>query len=372
MSDDVMIFGGFPTEGFVELARTQKGRLFKKQILHMNSEFVHPNMPGTKIKVTPELAKQLVSNFKAGYADIVQVPIVDASNKHTEDPLKNIGEVVDIEYDDSGVYAIIDARKEEYANELGRTLIGASALMHMDYPDTVSGNKVGPTLLHVAVTNRPYLTNLSDYEEIIAASADSLGDEPVVMSPADKQEDKMPELDELLEMLKNDHGIDVVALREAAERDHTQELVTAMSGVLQEAGVIGLSKSDDGKSDDGDKELSIKDVADAVIELAQEKVELTASVATLVEQAKAAQLREATREVEELIRVGRVLPKQKDAMIKLSMEDHDTFVALVPDDSIVSLAADGVTVHDEPASERFTAETARLAEIANSMTGKKK
>jgi hypothetical protein len=348
-------------DGFVELARTTRGRLFRKQILHMDSSFTHPSAKNKKITVDEAMAKSLVENFKAGHCDIVQVPIVDGKNQHTEDPLRNIGEVVDINYDKKGIYAVIDARNEEHADKLGKTLIGASALMHLDYEDTKTGKKVGPTLLHVAVTNRPYITNLDNYEQIVAASADSLGvDEPEVMSPADEAEDTPMDLAELTAKLKEEHGIDLDALQAQATAPNTDELVAAMSNVLKEAGVIAAP--------DETEEISVQDVAKAVIELSQERIEQAEQIVALTAANAEAKQEKAEAEVDRLVTEGRILPKQRDVMVKLSMTDRETFDTLVPETPIVSLSADGVTHHEAPGNEAFEkleAEAQRYADLAN-------
>lgn len=344
--------------GFVALARTKKGRLFKKQILPMDGSFTHPANPSKKIHVDAAFAETLRQNFKAGLCDIVQVPIVNDANQHVEDPTRNIGEVVDVTYDDKGVYAVIDARKN--AEDLGNTLLGASALMHMNYADTRTNEKKGPTLLHVAITNRPYITNLHDFEEIVAASAasaaDTPGEKPVVMVPATDTEESM-DLDQMLAALKDEHGIDVQALQERANSG-SQELVTALSNVVTDA---------TGKQATGT--VTIKDVADAVIELAEERVALSAQVADLVAQNESLALKEAEAEVDSLVKAGRVLPKQRDTMVALSRTDRETFEALLPENPIVALSEDGVTAHDAPdMGKSMTDNIERLAALANGKT----
>ena len=372
-----------PRGGYLELARTKQGRWFRGQILHVGDSFVHPSAPGTKIKVTPEMGKSLQDNFRAGYCDIVQVPIVDDGNKHVENPERNIGEVVDIQVDNKGVYAIIDARKASAADELGKTLIGASAMMHLNYGDSRTGKKVGPTLLHVAVTNRPYITNLDGYEEIIAASADTAGDEPVFFTPAETKETSM-ELDEMLEALKAEHGIDVEALQgevaslsaaleeapaapEADTEAVTAELLAAFSGVLNTTGIVALSADD----------LTIESVASAVVELARNNTELATTVADLKATNDELALSAAETEVDKLVSVGRVLPTQRDAMIELSMTNREMFDRLLPEKAIVSLSEDGVTVHDGRESEGAPAddEITRLSAVAATIqagSGRKK
>lgn len=369
--------------GFVELSGAGSKRLFRKQILKIGQPFVHPGDPNSTITVDKAFAETLKKNFTDGIADIVQVPIVDGQNRHTEDPTRNLGRVVDLTYDDKGVYATIDAAK--HADDLGKTLLGASALMHLDYKDTATGQKRGPTLLHVAVTNRPYITNLGDFEEIVAASTgglvghkrsgkmsqfsrldtlgqlslrnvDTAGDAPTVLVPAsatnDMSKEDTMELDEMLSALKTEHGIDVLALQQAAAGGGNAEMVTALSNVL------GVNKPED--------EISINDVAEAVIELAEEKVALSGQVETLMAANETLAIKEAETEVDALIRAGRILPKQRETMVRLSRTDRETFDSLVPDDAIVSLSAVGVDTFDTPeAGDKMRADIERLANLAN-------
>ena len=345
-------------EGFVELARTKTGRLFKKQILPEGS-FVHPGDPHSKIQVNAELANKLKANFDAGYCDIVQVPVVNDANAHVEDPDRNMGEIVDVSYEKGkGVYVTLDARDKDRADKLGKTLLGASAMLHMNYTDTKTGKKVGPTLLHVAVTNRPYLTNLEEYQEIVAASADMSGEEaPVILQPAEQQEEPTKtqvveltveesspmDLNELIQKLKDDHSIDLASLQSKAElADRNEALVAAMSQVLTTA---------TGKEEPADDKLTVEDVSKAVVELAQEKVSLASELAEVKKAQEELRLTAATAEVGELVRAGRVLPHQQEVMVRLAMSDRPTFDALVPENPIVSLTEKGVTTHDRPAEE---------------------
>src|SRR5204862_431120 len=59
------------------------------------------------------------------------------------------------------------------AEDFGKTILGASAMLDLDYADVRSGQRVGPTLLHVAATNRPHLVDLEPYTDAVAASASS-------------------------------------------------------------------------------------------------------------------------------------------------------------------------------------------------------
>lgn len=371
------VFIPSPGSEYVELAKSRTGQLFTKQILGFG-RFVHPGDKNEVIDVTPAFAQTLVDNFHNGACDIVQVPIVNEKNQHVEDPLRNLGEVVDLTVEKDGVYATIDARKPEYAKELGKTLLGASAMMHLNYDDTKTGKKVGPTLLHVAVTNRPYLTNLAPYSEIVAASADSIGDEdPVMLTSVDYLEAHEMEKtkDELIAELKDKFGVDVVALSAAIDdkppiddktTDNTSAVLAALSNVLNAAGAQ-IPRSDDGS-------ITTNDVAEAVIELAREKAATDDLVATLKAESDALKLSAAEAEVATYVRQGKILPAQKEVMLEIRLSNPAQFEKLIPDAPLVEMSARGVEVHDAPASERVETEVARYADLANaaSRSGRKR
>lgn len=345
-----------PRGEFLALARTPSGRLFKKQILSFGA-FTHPSDPTRKLTIDLSVAQRLVDNFKNGVCDIVQVPIVDDVNRHVEDPLRNAGEVVDLTIEDDGVYAVIDARKHQ--DDFGKILLGASAMMHMDYTDVRSGEKVGPTLLHVAVTNRPYITNLKDFEEIVAASADNSRDEVVFLTP--EEETEMPTFEELKATLKSEHDIDLDALQAAAENapgPSADDLVAAMSNVLKDAGVITPAP-------EGDETVTVQDVAEAVIELSREKVALSSTLDQVLAERETERAAALEAEIDGYIEEGRILPKQRAGMLKLAREDRETFDTLLPEDSIVAMSAEGIDTHTAPVSQELERDIARLTALAN-------
>jgi hypothetical protein len=394
-----------PRSDFAYLGRTQTGKLFRKQILKKGT-WAHPNIPGKTWDVDDELLDKVVTNFQAGVCDIVQAPICDEANEHTEKATENLGEVIGVEKTDDGLDIILDARK--HADDVGKTLIGASAMLAFNYTDTRTGEKVGPTLLHAAITNRPYMVGLSGFEEIIAASADLDREDVVVLrAPEDKPRDKSTgraptegrmDREEALAFLK-ENGVDisdlvtsevktfiaslteddedtheVTSLEEAddsggnaitsEEEDVTEstELEAAVMSALTKSGVVKLAAGKDS--------ISAEEVGRAVVELAAKNTDLTTTVQRLDEDNTAMKLAAATREVDDLVRDGRILPKQRDRMIKLSMTDRETFDDLLPEQSIVSLSEAGVTTHDVTIAEDTQAEIARLSAKANG-SGKK-
>lgn len=357
MTDITTAYVPAPRTEFMELARSPAGKLYRKQILKFGS-FAHPNSKNESLVIDREVGEKLVRNFQNGVCDIVQIPVVDEANKHVEDPFRNIGEVVDLSLENDGVYATMDVRKN--ADDIGKTLLGVSAMMHMDYVDTRTGEHVGPTLLHTAITNRPYITNLRSFEPLIAASADAFGEgRPVFLT----EENEMMTKEQMIAALRDEHGIDVEALVASAE-PASDELVSALSEVLRDAGVVTMSR-EEGE----DEQVTITDVAEAVIELSQEKMALAEQVAVLTAEREEAIAEAREQEIDDLVRQGRILPKQRDVMLELSVADRDRFEALLPDSPIVSLSEEGVTVHDDGAIDegKFDEDVERLVQLANDM-----
>lgn len=295
----------------VALARERKvmGRVFRKHIL-TEGTLIHPKT-GQRISIDPDFIGSLQRNFTAGVGDIVQVPLANDKNEHVEGPAANLGEVVGLEHKDKKLYALIDARQDP--EKFGKTYLGASAFLSTNYTNTATGSKAGPTLLHVAVTNRPYVTNLEDYEEVVAASADYDGDEAVILTP----EEAMPEQtrEELIAALRDSHGIDVDALQaEAARAGDTSQLTAALTQALSGGGMALAA---------GDGNLTTQDIVGAVAELAQ----LSNSQAEAI-----GELRRDKAEtvVDSYIGQGRLLPKARGKAIELVLtnpSELDAFLA---------------------------------------------
>lgn len=376
MSDELVIVPS-DGDGYVELARTKTGRLFRKHLLNLG-DLRHP-VTGKLIKVDDSFAEKLKKNFADRVCDIVQVPLANAKNEHSEDPERNIGEVVDIEVKDKKVYAVLDIRDDKHADKLGKTYLGASAMLSLDYTNTKTGEKVGPTLLHSCVTNRPYVTGLEDYEEIVAATTDRSEEAAVLLSEntlvieKPSEETEMPEkaetetvakpsLEELLTTLKTEHNIDVSALQaQATDNTKSAELSQTIVDALSKAGVVKLSNTD------GDTTLATDTVVSAVQELASSNVTLSNRVNALEELNTTHLKLSAEREVDDLITAGRVLPAQKSALITLRLSDKQTFDALIPEQPIVKLSNEvGKNVpNDQNHKVDIDAEIARLSNLVS-------
>ncbi len=366
-------------DGFVQLARTRTGTLFRKHLLTLGT-LKHPKT-GEDVVLDASFAKQLKKNFDDGVCPIVQIPLANKSNEHDESPDRNIGEVVDIEVNDGKVYGILDVRKPEYAKEMGKTLLGASAMLSMDYTDTKTGKKVGPTLLHSCVTNRPYVTDLDGYEQIVAATADKSGEQTILLTPdavvldappaieethvgddtatTTETAPTKPSLQELLDTLKTDHNIDVAGLQAKATDNATAaSLSQAVTDALTQAGIIKLTQTDD-------KTLSTEDVVSAVSELATNNVALTTRVQGL-------ERKDAENHVHGLVTGGYIKPAQENAFVELKLTNQAMFDKLVPTEPVIQLSQEaGVTPPaDKSHVADVDAEVERLAKVLAQQAGR--
>ena len=346
----------------VELARKSTGKLFRKHILNKGT-LLHPTT-GEKLNIDDDFVTKLKKNFEDKVCDIVQVPLANDKNEHTEDPDKNIGEVVGIEESDDKVYAIIDVRDEKAQPKMGKTLLGASAMMSLNYRDTRTGEYRGPTLLHTCVTNRPYVLDLEDYEEIVAASADNseeavlLTEEPAEVkeeaAPAEEkpqldgpdEETKKMTKDEMLAALKAEHSIDVEALQErAAKADAATELSNAIADALKGAQTVALSNGQ-----------GVEDVTKAVTELATEKVALSNRVEKLEKDA-------AVADVEKLVDEGRITPAQVEGLVEVKLSNPELFNKLIPAEPLIKMSNEsGMDPKDTKPEVDLNKELERLTE----------
>jgi len=358
-------------EARIELSRKSTGTLFRKHILS-KGDLIHP-ITGKKIKIDDAFVKQLKSNFDNKVCPIVQVPLANDSNQHVEDPDRNVGEVIDVEISGDKVYAVIDARKS-VDNFKNKTYIGASAMLSLDYTDTSTGKKSGPTLCHVAVTNRPYITNLEDYEEIVKASADNSEEAVLLTEPVetvvndDSGSENEPEVEEhktmtkeeLIAALKDEHSIDVVALQAEAAKpaatDSTAELSNRLVAALTDAGVVKLSADD--------TSAPVEQVVGAVVELASDNVKLTNRIDALELSNRE---KDAKAEVKAKVAEGFIDPASADAMIELYMSNTDLYNKLLPAEPKVNLSGQAVgtstDAEDSKVELDVNAEVARLSAL---------
>jgi hypothetical protein len=358
MTADLFIIpAGVGTEGYVELgSRGATGAVFRKHVLNLGP--LH--YQGKTYNLDDQWYGQLERNFNNGVS-MVQAPVANDSNKHSEDPLRNGGEVIGIERDGKKVYTVIDVRDPDVLKGLrNKTIMGASAMLSMNYEDSRNGQKVGPALLHHCFTNRPHVLDLDPYEEIVAATATSADmdfDSPIVLTP----EEAVPEptKEELLAQLKERFGVDVPALELAAS---AKSDITAITDALKNSGVLALTGGD---------QLSQSDVVGAIVELNAKNQQLSDDVAKLTR-------KDAERTVDGYIGAGRLLPKTRERAVKEILlsgpEALEDWVAPVNEPFIKMNAQEGLSGDGDGAAKHdfdIDAEVSRLGDMSNFLAGRK-
>ena len=162
------------SEPYLELGESAQGtRRFTKHILSVGETFVHP-ATGAPLTVDESWWADLKRNWDDQVCPIVQFPAANEKNQHTENPLANLGRVTDLRRQGNKIYADLEVPDPAVADKIGSTILGASAMLSLDYRDSRSGRRWGKTLLHVAATNRPHLVSLDPYEELVAACAEDM------------------------------------------------------------------------------------------------------------------------------------------------------------------------------------------------------
>lgn len=343
-------------DGFVELAAATappkaQGRVFRKQILKYG-DLRYPTAAGGKVKIDEAFADALVRNFSE-VGEIVHAPKADARNRHTDDPDRNTGEVIGVVKTDKGVDILLDARTDD-ADKLGKTLLGMSALLDLNHENRETGEKVGPTLLHTCITNRPYVTGLEGFQEVLlsAPGGADITSETVVLTD-DDQEVTMTKEEWLAQGAE--FGVDVAALTDRAE------LAVALSAKIKEtfgaSDILELSAG---------SEPTAEELIDSVSEAGERIVKLTADIDTIRETAAKDA---ATARVEKLALTGYILPKEKAARTRLLLKDPDLFEEMLPSKPIVALS---VEAGREPIDQSFEqiadAEVERYVKLSQEMS----
>ena len=352
----------------VGLARSVSGKLFRKHIL-TRGNLIHP-ATGENICIDDDFVDTMKANFTSGVCPIVQVPLANDKNEHVESPAANLGEVVGVEDDPTTgkLYALVDARKD--VENFGKTYLGASAFFHLNYPDTKTGDLVGPTLLHVAVTNRPYVTDLDGYEAV-AAAAEPFTDPAVMELSGQSLEGNVPRsLEEVLAELKTDHDVDVDGLR--TELATAQEKVTTSTADTTLAEQIAATLKSTGTEVKltNSAEVSSADLVSAVAELAQNNVALSSARDGDADRIQALERRNTEAEIDGYIAEGRIVPAKREVFLSMAIDHREMFEQVLPAEPIVALSHElGQSPRGDEHRERTLDVDAEVARLAASLNG---
>jgi len=190
-------------------------KLWRKQILAFGV-WVHPENKETKFEITPEVADQIINNFKEGVP--VEAPVVLT---HTDNPKMKVGGVKEFIKTDEGLDAVLTVDDEDMNSNIESSdkAPGVSCWLDLEYKNKQTNEDVGAVVKHVALVNHPYIEGLSGFQDV------SLSDKEEKFTPLIMSEEKlagginMPEITKeiAIKFLKDKEKVDVEALLSDSE-----------------------------------------------------------------------------------------------------------------------------------------------------------
>jgi hypothetical protein len=135
-------------------------RTYRKQILPLGSV----EKDGQKLDFSREVLQELADNFTAGAVDQVPFNLVDAENKHNDDPEKYRGEVKAMQLGKDGLYADLELTPDGAKLVEDNPRLGVSARIRPDFEK--AGKKLGSVIAHVAGTLDPVAKGMNPWEPV--------------------------------------------------------------------------------------------------------------------------------------------------------------------------------------------------------------
>lgn len=302
--------------GNIELEDKQDLSEFQKELLRVGSWYHGASKDGI-LKVTKEMLKSIIKNFKDKVLDNVFVPL---GHPTVDDPSKNVGEVKDLELskEEDKLIATIDVKEKSIAEKIHDGLIkGISASFIENYIKKDNGEHVGPTLFHAALVNEPYIKGMEGFVPLSDELKDSLVipilniDVPTVLSEMEKRikelEEKLDKNNETSEETSEEETPKEETPEETSKEDNSEETQkeetsgeTKSSEVGPEAEEKEEEKTEESKPEESEAEES---------ETEEDSEE--------AEDDDEVELSEAENLYESLLRAGKVTPVEKDLLIPL-------------------------------------------------------
>lgn len=158
----------------VDLAKKIGPRMFRKTIMRPG----HISKNGVELDVDRPFMEQLIANFTAGLRESVTLQLADRLNRHNEDPERVRGRLAGLELTPDDQLVGTFETSEAGAKVLETyPYIGCSPSIDLRF-ERADGRQAGPTLLHVAATTDPEVSQLgewlalsADYDQVIDLTA---------------------------------------------------------------------------------------------------------------------------------------------------------------------------------------------------------
>lgn len=242
--------------------------------------------PQGSFEITPEIAKQIVANFRSDPRDLVLDYEHQSLNTTSNgQPAPAAGWIKDLEIREDGIWGRVDWTPEAQRYIRNREYRYVSPVYVPEYKDPKTGEVIGPKIVSVALTNTPFLPDLK----------------PITNKNQNWEVEEMERLITLAEKV----GVEITD----DLRKDPDALAKAISAKIDEIRTEGNDEKSYGDP------ATVKEMADQLAALQKELVKAKQEIA----------MKEATEKVDKLIADGRLLPAQRDWAIQYAMKDPQGF-----------------------------------------------
>lgn len=306
--------------------------LFQKQLIRFG-DWIDPIFPDDVMTIDRAVLETIVKNFQNGIVGRISVPLT-----HTDDPQYNAGECVALSIvgDGStitdGLYGTIDIRRPQVAEDIKNELIWDVSICFTDnYQDNQTGAMYGPTLIHVALVNNPYIKKMNPFTALAEMISKQFGGAAVHMLSESANSNK----EITMSKVKNDRDFPVAVTYKNGDEDVNVTLEPGQEVEVPEAAVEGVQKSvsdapapkheetEEEKNDRERREAAASNAADAkkaeddkaLSEGAKAKRELAEAKAKLLD-------RDIDDTYQTALKAGKIVPAQETAFKALSLAVH--------------------------------------------------
>ncbi len=318
------------------------GTVFYKQIAKFG-KWINPLFPIEFMELDKEWAQTIVDNFESGVIEHVPVPL-----DHTDQTEANTGEVLKLEIKEDGLYAYLDIRRPNVVDDIVNGLIfDVSISFDWDYIDTADGKHWGPTLLHVALVNNPYLKGMPEFEEAQVGSYSEQWGKlqttlalPKSSSVIMLSESKVKELNMETVTVKNDKEFDVTisvkndegeavdkVLKPGEEAEVPKDQSEEVLGQITDAVDPEAETDEEKKAREEQEEADRKKKEEEDAGLSDDEKQAKKDQEELADLRQKQALSEVAKSYTTLLSAGKITPAQKDAFMQLA-EAHTTKVEL--------------------------------------------
>ena len=311
-------------------AATLSGHVYRKQLAKYG-EWVNPEYPylsSDPIMTLDEAwGEKIVENFNNNVlGSPVPVPL-----NHTNDVKENTGKVQSLEsVKGDGLYGNLLIADQETVEKLDKGVIfDVSISFDWNLRRTDDGKSYGPTLLHVALVNNPYLIEMNTFEKIgPALSKLEESFKPIGLSCAGTNammlsRDKIKELSQMATItLKNEKEFAVavtfsdgdeqkaVTLQPGEEITVSEDIAEHVAALIAEAEEIVADAASEAADEEAIDETGGADTKEEDEKEEDEKTELSRLRLENMEL-------QLSREYDALLAEGKVIPAQKEKILAL-------------------------------------------------------